>query len=281
MNFLSIQSDRSFFTFLQAHLPAVAKKIISINASHDFYEKFQSLLYQGSQSIFHAPLSLPPPTSFNSQKIFTPEAEVAQRLKEVNSDRQRRGLPSIDFKSVTQEIETIMNDSSFSDSEKKKRIGALRKKLKLGKKDMKKLFTQRLKKIYAEGAAQIRIQLQNTTNPLEKERLNTLLQQYESKASLYNSMFKSFWSKLGGVFKKIGKGLIKIGKAFSKVVNFAVPFFNLLPGLGPLLNVGWKAVFKIASKVFSKFQNIDEPIRKAVNGFFKTGIDWITNHKVF
>lgn len=195
------------------------------------------------------------------QKILNPEPETIHRLQQINSDRNKKGLPPIDFKSSTQQIESIMNNPSLSDKEKKKQIGSLRKQLGLSKKDMKALFTQRLKKIYESAAQQIKLQIQNTTDPIEKQRLTQRLQQYESKASLYNSMFKSIWSKLGGVFKKIGSVFKKVVSGIFKVVKFLSPLLKFIPGIGQIASLATDLFGKAFNFLKDKISKVTKPIQ--------------------
>ncbi len=237
-----------------------------------FQSSFQNLITQGS---LPSPTTSSPLNANLQTQTNTPEPEVAQRLQEINADRSRKGLPPINLQATTQEIENIMNNSSLSDKEKKKQIAAIRKRLGLGKKDMKTLFTQRLKKIYENAVAQIRIQLQNTVNPAEKTRLTQLLQQYESKASLYNSMFKSIWSKIGGFFKKVVGGIFKIAK-------FLSPFLKFIPGIGQIASLAGS----VFGKVYNFFKDKISGIAKPIQDFFSAPINtyvqpWLDQTKIY
>jgi len=198
-------------------------------------------------------------------RIYTPDAQTQQCLTEINSKRAQQGKAPIDFLGTTKKVEDIMNDPALSDKEKKKRIGDLRNELGLSKKDMKRLFTKRLAKIYQEAANQLKTHLSQLKESVkEAERvfgkdspqaaaargrlqaaqshLEPTLKKWEHQASLYKSMFPSFWSKIGGFFKKIGQGLLKIGQVFSKIMNFVSPFLRFIPGIGQMVAFGWGAL---------------------------------------
>ncbi len=255
-----------------------------------FQQLFQNLIkgsqisatYNSTQSRQNIPSFEQNLSSEIQKQISNPDPEVSQRLNQINGDRSRKGLPPINLQSTSQEIENIMNNPALSDKEKKKQIGALRKKLGLSKKDMKTLFTQRLKKIYESAAAQIRLRLQNSTDPVEKQRLTQLLQQYESKASLYNSMFKSFWSKLGGAFKKIGSALMKIAGGIFKVFKFISPFLKFIPGIGQIWGAAQSIFGKIGHFFTSVFSNLANPLKNVLKTSYETYLQpWLNESKLY
>lgn len=194
---------------------------------------FQNLIAQGSMpsSTLNSSSAASPLEANLQAKILNPEPAVAAKVQELNQKRAQKGQAPIDFSATTRKIEGIMNNPALSDKQKKSQIADLRKHLGLGKKDMRTLFTQRLKSIYQDSANQIRTQLQSTTDPIERQKLESQLQSYESKSKLYGSMFKSFWSKLGGAFQKIGGFFKKVGSSFLKVVSFVSPVLKLIPSL--------------------------------------------------
>jgi hypothetical protein len=268
------------------------------------------------------------------QQIYTLDGETKERLDAVNSKRIQNGKSPIDFQKTTQEIETIMNNPALSDKDKKKQMGEMRKRLGLSKKEMKKLFTKRLAKIYQEAANRLKAQLsqlkeaalqaektygKNSPQAIEANQkleaaqrtLGPTLQNLESKAKLYNSMFRSFWSKLGGAFKKIGKGFLKIGKTFAKMMNFITPFLSFIPGIGQMVALGWGALrgiyqaakgnfmgffqnamnlipgipgigtiasslSSIASKALPIARGIFDAAQGNFTGLLQTGMDWAT-----
>ncbi len=244
--------------------------IQNFQSSPNLQALFQNLITQGTVANKSRPSTSPEKQiqANLKQRILNPEPAVAQKLQEINHKRMQQGKPALDFKAVTLEIENIMSNAALSDKEKKKQIGAIRKRLGLGKKDMKTLFTQRLKTIYQEASQQIQVQLQNTTNPVEKQRLTTLLQSYESKASLYNSMFKSFWSKLGAAFKKIGGFFKKVAGGIFKIVNFVSPFLKFIPGIGQIAVLA-RSTF---GKVFQFFKDKISKVAKPFNHFLSSPI---------
>jgi len=247
-----------------------------------FQSNFQNLITQGSlASSTLSPYPSPLNTNLETQ-INNPEPEVTHRLQQINADRSHKGLPPVNLQATTQEIENIMNNPSLSDKEKKKQIAAIRKRLGLGKKDMKTLFTQRLKKIYENVAAQIHIRLQNTVDPTEQARLTQLLQQYESKASIYNSMFKSVWSKMGGAFKKIGGFFKKVAGEIFKIAKFFSPFLKFIPGIGQIASLAGS----VFGKVYHFFKDKILEIAKPIQGFFSSPINtyvqpWLDQTKIY
>jgi hypothetical protein len=236
-------------------------------------ERLESLLRRGTnhqrpshrRTIETSKSSASPFSTDLEHQILSPEPEIQERLSEVNAKRAQKGKSPIDFTKTTHDIESIMNDLSLSDKEKKDKISQMRKQLGLSKKDMKKLFTKRLGKIYQRAADQIKDQLgqlkasvkeaektfgKNTPEAAEaRERLQTAqnqlqpkLDRYQHQASLYKNMFPGFWSKIVGFFKKIGSGLAKIGKAFTRIMNWVTPFLRLIPGIGQMISFGWAAL---------------------------------------
>ncbi len=176
-------------------------------------------------------------------------------LDEVQKKRGEQGLPSLDVVSVTDEIESIADNTTLSDQEKRRSINDVRKKYQLSKGEMKKLFTKRLERIskdmtemltrhdseirdeqsravaqYGAGspqaiwATQRADALQRVTQPM-KESL-------EQKGKLYNSMYKpggcvkKAFKGVGGFFKSVGKGLGQFGLGLLKTA--VAPFKQLL-----------------------------------------------------
>jgi len=229
--------------------------------------RFENLLRQGSATSIVAPGDsnsnfLQTVQADLEQKILTPEPEIQTRLNEINALRAGEGKAQIDFAKTTREIESIMNDITLSDKEKREKIGQMRKQLGLSKKDMKKLFTKRLEKIYQQAADQIKTRLQSLKESVKEaektygknspeahaardrlqaaqNQLEPRLQRYQHQASLYKSLFPGFWSKIGGFFKKIGSGLLKIVRVFTKIMNLVTPFLRFVPGIGQMIAFGW------------------------------------------
>lgn len=263
LNFLGFQ--------LKSHKWIHQLSIHQFQYSHLLQALFQNLIRQGSlnsQQIIQNTSSEQKIKQQTQEKISQPEPAVIQRLQEVNRKRAQKGQSPIDLKMITQEIENIMSQTHLSDGDKKKQIAAIRKKWGLGKKDMKTLFTQRLKQIYQDAAQQIQIQIQNTADPAEKQRLSSLLQQYESKASLYNSMFKSFWSKLGGAFKKIGGIFKKVAGGIFKALKFASPFLKFIPGIGQISSLAQGLLSKAFGFFKNKFSKVIQPIQNFFNNSY-------------
>lgn len=234
----------------------------TLHASPFLQGLFQNLLSPGSLPAASPP-SLPEwsPEALVQQSSANPEPEVAQRLQQINQERAAKGQASIDLGSVTREIEGIMNQAGLSEGEKKKRIAAIRKRLGLGKKDMKTLFTQRLKKLYEQAASILHSRLESTTDPLERQRLSAQLQACESKSALYKGMFRSAWSKLGGAFKKIGGFFKKAAAGLFKLASFAAPFLKFIPGLGTLASLAQNLFSKAAGFLTSKLSKVTKPFQ--------------------
>lgn len=235
---------------------------------------FQNTLSQGVSSPPSLPLSNTNQLETNlKQNITRPEPAIASKLQEINQKRSQKGQAPIDFQSTTREIEGIMNNPALSDKDKKGQIAQIRKKLGLSKKDMRTLFTQRLKGIYENAAQQIRVQLANTTDPIEKQRLTSLLQSYESKAGLYNSMFKSFWSKLGGFFKKVGGFFKTVASGILKVAKFVTPFLKFIPGIGQIASVLQTGLGKVFGFLKEKISSVAEPLKSIFNTTYQSYVE--------
>jgi hypothetical protein len=278
-------------------IPSSETNFISLRSrSRSILEQFENLLFQGKEmpinhlqllpsvsedsatSSFDVSTSDPDGTSLKmiqadlQRKIYALEPDDQKKLQDLNAKRLREGKPPIDFQNTTREIEQIMNDASLSDKEKKNRIDAVRKRLGLGKKDMKKLFTKRLAKIYKQAADQIKSRLdllKQAVQETEKiygkdspqaqaarerlvsaqQTLEPTLRDFQQKSGLYNSLYPSFWSKLGGFFKKIGKGFVTIGKVFFRIMNFVSPLLRFIPGIGQMISFGWGALKGIVQAI--------------------------------
>ena len=203
-------------------------------------------------------------------KLYTLEPELRKTLDKHNADRATKGLPPVDFEKTQKRIEDIMNDPSLSDQQKKDKIEAIRKETGLSKNNMKKLFTKRMAKIFGEAAKQMETRLnrlkdlateaerlygKNSTQAAQaRERLEAAesalkpaLKDYRQKSTVLNSLFPGFWSRLGGFFKSLGKGLLKVGRVFTKVMNFVSPFLRFIPGIGQMISFGWSALKGLVS----------------------------------
>ncbi len=227
------------------------------------------------------------------QAIANPEPAVLEKLSQVNQKLQSQGKPPIDLQKTTKDIEAITN-SSLSNKEKKAQIEQIRKQLGLSKKEMKTLFTKRLAKIYGDAAkelAQVQKQKQaelqselreaeakfgkNSPQAQEVQKKMEVLQstlepqrqQYAEKSGFYKSLYPSFWSKLGGFFKKIGKG-------FMKVLSFVKPFLSLIPGVGTIASMAVTGLQTIVNAVKSKGRSL----LSAGFDFLKSKIPGISNN---
>ncbi|MFO1519202.1 MAG: hypothetical protein U1F57_06030 [bacterium] len=211
--------------------------------------------------------------------IYTIEPENRKRLNEINEERRKDGKPPIDFFQTTREIESIMDDPSLKDDEKDKKIGEIRDRLGLGKKDMKNLFTQRLSEKYdkakdkieayknnlkkaAENAEKIygkespEAQIARARVELTKITLDPTYENYKAKADHYDSLFPSFWRKFKGAFKKIGGFFKKVGQGFAKVMNFVSPFLRFVPGIGQMVSFGWSALKGVVQAIQGNWKGI-------------------------
>jgi hypothetical protein len=82
--------------------------------------------------------------------IYDFKPETMRVLAETNAELQAQGKPPVDIVATTREIESITNDSSLSDKEKQVKIDGIRKRLGISVDHMKRLFTERLERVYAE-----------------------------------------------------------------------------------------------------------------------------------
>ena len=244
--------------------------------------EFEALLYQGSLQP-HSPNNTEAiaPALQNSQqedqgflntinqelqqKINTPEPEIQNRLNSLNIERTQHGRPPLNFSSINQDVEKIMNDPSLDDKKKKEAVEDLRKRLGLSKKDMKKLFTKRLARLHSEAAQKIQARLKEferkaldaekiygkdspqaiaAHHRLENARnnLKSELEKQQHISSLCKSFYPSFWGKIGGFFKKVGHVFKNIAQVISKVMNFISPVLNFIPGIGQAIHLGWTAL---------------------------------------
>lgn len=212
-------------------------------------------------------------------EINNPDMKTLARLDKVNAKRAKEGKAPIDLKKTTDEIRKIEEDPSLSKKEKKKKIDAIRKRLGLSKGDMKALFTKRLGKIYKKAEKRLKTYRETKTKMLKTqlkqaeklygknspeaqaiknqiEMVNSMVkpqeQEFKQKGDFYNSLYPSFWSKFGGFFKKIGKGIAKGMQAITKVgqvlMKYAAPFLSKIPGVGqfvPLIQRGLNAASEL------------------------------------
>lgn len=205
-------------------------------------------------------------------------AEIDKKIAAARKDIH----PQLDLKKVTSEIEKISSDSGLTDKQKKSRIDALRHQYGLGKKEMKRLFTGRLKGLYKNAKKQIDAQTKQLTAPLKAEiqqlektygkdspqfsaakaRLDALertgreaVQGYEAKAGLYGSMYKSFWSKVWGGLKKV-----------AKIFDVLSPMLNLIPGIGTALYAGYQGIKAAVYAGLGKFKQMFGSLANGVLG---------------
>ena len=225
-------------------------------------------------------------------EIYTPDAKTQAQLDKTNQKLASQGKAPIDFQKTTKDVESIMNDSSLSDKDKKKKIESLRKELGLSKKEMKNLFTKRLSNIYKKYAnilgqyqktmmTQLKMEqkqaeqmygknsaqaqeaikkqeaLKNTIEPQKK--------QYEQKANLYKSMYPSFWSKLGGFLKK---GL----NVLTKVISFVKPFVSFIPGVGQLASMAMGAFESVVELIKTKGKSWGKALMNIVTSAIPGGV---------
>lgn len=204
-----------------------------------------------------------------------------QQLLEKNNTL---GKTSLDFQSIMSKMTQILENDALDGKAKKTAIENLRKELGLKKSDMKKFFTaplsaayqdqyKSMQKDFDEEHSRLETQIQTAENQLGafapevldlKSQLNTLktemtpkIETAQTNYKTTKSMYKGgFWSKIGGFFKKVGStiktGLKKassfVGKIsgfFKKALDFALPFVQFIPVIGPALSAGMQAGEKI------------------------------------
>ncbi|MCB1214776.1 MAG: hypothetical protein KDK66_04795 [Deltaproteobacteria bacterium] len=228
-------------------------------------------------------------------EINNPDIKTLERLDKVNAKRAKEGKSPIDLQKTTDEIRRIQEDSSLSDKEKKNKIDKLRKDLGLSKGDMKALFTKRLGKIYKKAEKRLK-EFRQTKEKIFKEQLKEAEklygknspeaqaiqqkleivkgiiepqeQEFKQKGDFLNSLFpsSSFFGKIGGFFKKVGKGIAKGMQTITKVgqvlMKFASPILSKIPGIGqfvPLIQRGLNAAnYLWNGKIKSFFKEIGQ-----------------------
>lgn len=271
MNLISVSHNVRLISLLLG-IPVLQKCLLTSQnlPTQNLHGNYKSLL---AGAIYPLSMQSAPRALGLQQSIANPEPAIATKLQEINQKRAQKGQAPLDFQSVTREIEGIMNNPALSDKDKKGQIAQIRKKLGLSKKDMRTLFTQRLKTIYENAAQQIRVQIANTTDPIEKQRLTSLLQSYESKAGLYNNMFKSFWSKLGGVFKKIGGFLKTVASGIFKVAQFISPFLKFIPGIGQIASFVESGLGKVFAFLKDKISKTSEPFKSFLTNSYQSFVE--------
>ncbi len=271
MNLISVSHNVRLISLLLG-IPVLQKCLLTSQnlPTQNLHGNYKSLL---AGAIYPLSMQSAPRALGLQQSIANPEPAIATKLQEINQKRAQKGQAPLDFQSVTREIEGIMNNPALSDKDKKGQIAQIRKKLGLSKKDMRTLFTQRLKTIYENAAQQIRVQIANTTDPIEKQRLTSLLQSYESKAGLYNGMFKSFWSKLGGVFKKIGGFLKTVASGIFKVAQFISPFLKFIPGIGQIASFVESGLGKVFAFLKDKISKTSEPFKSFLTNSYQSFVE--------
>jgi hypothetical protein len=264
---------------------------LSSNSIAPFDPSSDASVYQSSPQTFATETEkvIEDSKSALNQVILNPEPESLQKLSTLNQKRQANGKPPIDFAKTTKQIESIMDQKGLSDKEKKKQIETLRKQLGLSKSEMKKLFTKRLEKIYKNAAqslqqyqkskeSQLKTELQqaeqnfgkNSPQAQEvKQKMDILhssiepqRQQYAQRASFYNHLYPSFWSQLGGFFKKLGAGFTKVLGVFSKFLKF-IPGISQLTSLAGQLLRPLKYLF--TGHIVDFFKSLGTGILKSVS----------------
>jgi small-conductance mechanosensitive channel len=210
------------------------------------------------------------------QALAHPDPKVMDQLFKVNQKLSSQGKTPIDLQNMTRDIETIYNNKSLSDKEKKQQIEQLRKQLGLSKKEMKGLFTKRIAKVYENAAKSlqqyeqakqaqfsqelkqaedtygknspqaqaVRQKMQVLQNTIEPQR-----QEYAQHANFYKSLYPSFWSKVGGILRKIGGSIMK-GLSFIK------PFVSMIPVFGPIASRVIKGIETLVNAIHSKGKSL-------------------------
>src|SRR4030095_7837398 len=272
--------------------PSCDLRLENLRKAWSLLESLKRLL-EGEPAPLKAPgLETPPAPSFLDSETFaqwvksdlqrqidTIEPATQKRLDSVNAKRAKKGKAPVDFMKTTQEIEGIMNDPGLTDTQKKDKIDEIRKRLGLGKGDMKALFTKRLGRIYGEAARQIQNRLNllkeavkqaekiyskgsaqaervRETLAAAQSSLQPTLDDLKHRSGLYNSLYPSFWSRLGGFFKSIGKAFLKVGQVFTKIMNFISPFLRLIPVYGQMISLAWSALKSFVSLVKGNWRGI-------------------------
>ncbi len=213
-----------------------------------------------------------------SRAIYRPDHQTSQKLA-------AKGILPVTYEKTMKDLESISNNPSLTSKQKKDQVENLRKQLGLSKKEMKTFFTKPLAKAYKEAADGLKGFLKTKESQLNQElnlaeklhgenspqaqavqrRINLLrtslqpeIERFSEKSKFYSSMYPSFWSKLGGIFKKVGQGVLKVisfsrsllGKIPSLLKTFK-PFISLIPGVGSFASIaisGMEAIMKVLKK---------------------------------
>ncbi|HCU25878.1 MAG TPA: hypothetical protein DF383_12745 [Deltaproteobacteria bacterium] len=253
----------------------------SAYGSSSYQSSSGSLMSEAQHQIFQSKAEI-------ARQIEQPDAKTLEKLASLNQKRAAQGQIPIDLKKTSADLEAIQNDRSLSPKEKKKKIEALRKSLGLSKKEMKSLFTKRLEKIYKNAEKSLATfqkakeqQLQSELRQAEvtygknspqaqaaQNKLDALKNTLEPErkrlgehAHFYGSLYPSFWSKLGGFFKKVGQGF---GKVFS-VLGSALRF---IPGIGPIASkIVGAAKYLFQGKIGKMFSEIGRGIWEGIKNY--------------
>lgn len=202
-----------------------------------------------------------------------PDPKTTAQLSKLNSKLRAQGKSPLDWATSVRQIEDIRTGSG-SEKEKKSRIEQLRKQMGLSKGEMKKIFTQALAAIHQKAANRLQaiqkqkqaqfgqelrtaeqvfgknspqVQAMQETHHAVMRQFESAKQTHQQQAGFYKKLYPSFWSKLGGVFKKIGGGILRavqsVGSILKKIPvigSFARIAENILTPLKKLFtgNIG-------------------------------------------
>jgi len=201
-------------------------------------------------------------------ELKTPDASTQDKLNSINARLHSEGMPPIDYAQTVQDLQDIENSSSDS-KDKKEKIENLRKSLGLSKKEMKRLFTKRMARLYREATKRLETFRDSQLTPMKKalsnsekvfgaqspqamdfkDRLQSLEQNLDSQAKDYQnngkflgSLYPGFWARLGNFFKKVGQGLWH-------ALSFIKPLIRFIPGIGTLASVAISGIQKLVDLI--------------------------------
>ncbi|OGQ30581.1 MAG: hypothetical protein A3I75_00435 [Deltaproteobacteria bacterium RIFCSPLOWO2_02_FULL_50_16] len=187
------------------------------------------------------------------------------KIKEEIGRLEKKLWPPIDLAALTEKVEAIAADTALSEKEKRSQIDALRQEAGLKKGEMKDLVTGRLKEIYDGEKKEIESVIKNNppTTLEAQQQLGLYYQRLDAHHSLYKSMYRSWWSQLGGFFKGalkfFGKGLLKIAKSWLPSL-----LAGALPGIGPALAPLVRA-YQMGKQIYDKGKKIYNAGKKVVD----------------
>ena len=147
------------------------------------------------------------------------------------------------------------------------------------KKDIEKLYQEtkqasatsikEAEEIYGKNSPEV--QQLKATWQIQQSQLGLYYQNLEQHHSIYRSMYRGFWSKLGGFFKGAFSVLGKIAKSW-----LPTALVGLIPGLGPIAAPLVRA-YQIGKRVYDLGTKVYDRGKKAVsvlNGDLKPLKDW-------